>query len=527
MMFRSIRWRLVASFVLITLLTASVMGVLGFSLIKQYIERQETGFFNSNAEAVARQALPLMWPVPHQRDLIELVNTASFLGNVRVRVLDARQRVLADSGAPSAVDQFLWVRAPDAELRAFESFIINIPSGFGHEPLGIPELHFNPFDELPPETIFRLVQRVPRPWGNRVTFDEQPELLVELAAPRSGRVLTIPIGDADDPLGYVELREGPNFGSEALDTTAQAFLLAGVGSVLLAVIVGLLVARRLSAPLRRLTRAASQMNVGNLAVRAPQYGQDEIGQLARQFNQMAERLETSFARLATERDTLRRFIADASHELRTPITALKNFNELLQGKAKDDPDARVEFLAESQNQLDRLQWITQNLLNLSRLDAGLTALNVESYDGAELLETVVAPFKVQAQEKDVSLVVNAPQPALQIKSDRVLIELALSNLIDNALKFTPNGGQVSLGAGQSEGGIRIWVRDNGAGIEREDLPHIFERFYRGRNTGIQGSGLGLAMVQSVVHAHGGSVSVESEVGAGSHFVIELPHEIDI
>ncbi|MER3514529.1 MAG: two-component sensor histidine kinase, partial [Chloroflexota bacterium] len=109
---------------------------------------------------------------------------------------------------------------------------------------------------------------------------------------------------------------------------------------------------------------------GDLSTRAPVHGEDEIGQLARQFNQMAAHLEASFAQLSAERDALRRFIADASHELRTPITALQNFLDLVQGPAAEDPAARSEFLAESQKQVSRLEWITQNLLDLSRLEAG-------------------------------------------------------------------------------------------------------------------------------------------------------------
>jgi signal transduction histidine kinase len=291
--------------------------------------------------------------------------------------------------------------------------------------------------------------------------------------------------------------------------------------MLLAAIVGLLVSHGLTAPLRSLTAAAGRMS-DDLSTRAPVQGKDEIGQLARQLNLMAERLEASFADLGAERDALRRFIADASHELRTPITALKNFNELLQDAAADDPLARAEFLTESGVQLERLEWITHNLLDLSRLDAGLVTLNMDHHDAGRLVESAGAAFKVLARDRGIDLSIKLPDSPLALHCDRARIELALCNLLDNALKFTRAGGRVE--AGVEDGGevVRLWVQDSGPGIDPADQPHIFERFYQGRDSGGAGNGLGLAIVQSVVQAHGGRVWVESEPGTGSRFVVELP-----
>jgi signal transduction histidine kinase len=237
---------------------------------------------------------------------------------------------------------------------------------------------------------------------------------------------------------------------------------------------------------------------------------------------MAGRLEASFAELAAERDSLRRFIADASHELRTPITALRSFNELLQGAAADDAAARAEFLAESQLQLARLEWITQNLLDLSRLEARLVALDVARNDVEDLVRAAVAAFRTLARDKEIALSIQELPSPLEVDCDRARIELALSNLLDNALKFTPAGGEVAVGAERVGDAVRLWVQDTGVGIDAADLPHVFERFYRGKNGREHGSGLGLAIVQSVVQAHGGQVSVESTPGSGSRFAIELP-----
>ena len=376
-------------------------------------------------------------------------------------------------------------------------------------------------------------------WGNRFTFEgvlegkrfstgpnhPDPEASRETPdraeTPRSEQVITAPIGEADGLLGHVELSSGPNFGTEALATTRRAFLFAAGGATLLAIIVGLLVSKGLTAPLRDLSATASRMS-DDLSTRAPVHGKDEIGQLARQLNQMAERLEVSFSALTADRDALRRFIADASHELRTPITALKNFSELLQGVAADDPDAHDEFLAESAVQIDRLEWITNNLLDLSRLDTGLVALDMDRHDVAQLIEAAGAVFKGLAGEKEIAFSTSPPAPPVSVHCDRARVELALSNLIGNALKFTPRGGRVEVGAEEVGDYVQLWVQDNGPGIDPVDQPKIFERFYRGKGSRAEGSGLGLAIVQSVVQAHGGRVRMESELQEGSRFVIELP-----
>jgi len=379
-MFRSIRWRLVASTIFLTLLTASLVGVLALSLIRRYVEQQEQDYLMANAEAVAHQALPLMEPTVRLTDLQELARTASFLGNVQVRILDDRRRVLADSGQPTEVEEFVWIftpagmsaQSPSAYPGTSNVSIIVLPGGH-LSPGRMVEAHpFAIIKQLPDGAEFTVVRRTEGAWGTRFVFGTRrrveiipPFPMTDPLAPRadlenqiirrSEHVVTVPIGEPVEPAGYVELSKGPDFGAEALATARQAFLLAAGGATLLAAVVGLLMGRRLTAPLRSLTTAAGRMSGGDLSIRAPVRGQDEIGQLALQFNQMAERLETSFAELAAERDSLRLFVADASHELRTPVTALKTFNELLQGAAADDPDARAEFLAESQIQLERLE----------------------------------------------------------------------------------------------------------------------------------------------------------------------------
>jgi signal transduction histidine kinase len=237
---------------------------------------------------------------------------------------------------------------------------------------------------------------------------------------------------------------------------------------------------------------------------------------------MADRLEQNFAALAAERDALRRFVADASHELRTPITALKNFNDLLQGAAAHDSTARAEFLIESQTQINRLEWITRHLLDLSRLDAGLITLDRSIQDVGDLIEAAASPFKSIAAARAQTLSIERPADPIALDCDRTWIELALANLLDNAVKFTPPGGRIRLGARQSGNSVQLWLTDDGPGIDPIDQPHLFDRFYRGHVVGHQpGSGLGLSIVRSVAYVHGGRVDVVSSA-SGSTFTLELP-----
>ncbi len=514
---RSIRWRLVASYVLLALLAVAVVGVVSLTLLRQSLAQQEQAALQTNANAIAQQAVEHLYPSPRGGSLNQLVETSAFLGNVRVRILGSdRQTVLADSGPRDQATMAMWID-PSQNVylgnsnTSLNGSLVLMPSG--------------KVVNLPPGVPVTSVRRLDTPWGSMLVFEtsgSQSTTPSESAPAASDIVATAPIGGTTNPVAYVEVSGGVNYSTQAVSTAQTAFLWAALISALLAAVVGLVVSRRFTVPLAGLSTAAARMSAGDLSVRAPVRGRDEFGQLAGQFNLMAEGLETSFKQLSEERDTLRRFVADASHELRTPITALQTFTDLLQGSAADDPQARSEFLAESQKQLARLEWITRNLLDLSRLEAGIQALDLATCDAAELTRSVGATFDPLAKEKALELVVMPPAEPLEVRCDRSRIEMALSNLLQNAFKFTPAGGRVELYCEAGEGLVRWSVSDTGVGIPPEDLPHIFERFYRGPNPGVDGSGLGLAIVRSVVRAHGGKVWAESEPGLGSKFIIELP-----
>jgi signal transduction histidine kinase len=529
-MFRSIRWRLIFSTMFITLLTVGVVGALTYQLVSLYVETREEQSLRTNAEAVAVQAEALLWGGwSNPFELQPLSETAALLGDVRVRIYDAQQRTLADSGLPGMMGQVLMV-LPTGEI----GWIFGEPGAdpfsgmvFYHGGIGDAGLPSSLLEMLPPDVSITVVERQDGPWGGELTFQEwypaEPPLTETQAdtseSYRSDTAVTVPIGDPQAPLGYVELSSLADYGSSLLGDLRQALVTAGFGALAVAGLFGLWNSQKLAAPLKSLARTSAQMGAGDLSVRANVKSGGEIGELADQFNQMAGQVQTSFAQLEAERDTLRRFIADASHELRTPITVLKNFNTLLRGSAANDPQASAEFLAESQTQIERLEWITRNLLDLSRRDAGLVPLELTEYDLSELIEAAAVPFMSLAAEKSIGLITQLPDTQIPFTCDRAQLEMALSNLLDNALKFTPENGAITVSLERVADRILVLVCDTGVGIPPEELPHIFKRFYRGRAHTETGSGLGLAIVKSIVEAHRGTITVESTPGTGSVFTL--------
>ena len=310
-------------------------------------------------------------------------------------------------------------------------------------------------------------------------------------------------------------------------------LLAAIGlfALGLAVVVSAALTRRFTTPLRQLTDASRGLAEGDLSRRVPaaqlRAGSSELGELAVQFNAMADRLEENLEMSRRDRDRSRDFLADVSHELRTPLAALRTFNQLLLERAGDDPEARAEFLQSSAEQIERLDWLAQNLLDLSKLDSGLVLLDLRPDDLRAAVESAAHQHDAAAARRGVRLDVDLPDAPIRIRHDPPRIGQVVANLVGNAVKFTPRGGAVRVAVGPTADGARIEVRDTGVGIEPAELPHIFERFYRGSRANEargSGSGLGLAIVKSIVDMHGGTVSVESAADGGSRFTVDLPSD---
>jgi len=297
----------------------------------------------------------------------------------------------------------------------------------------------------------------------------------------------------------------------------SAFLVAlGVSAV------GWLFARNLARPIEELTTISERLRSGDLEARVVPTGPQELHLLAESFNSMANRLQGHMKEL-------RVFVANASHELRTPLTSVKLRTEALRGGALHDPEVAERFLKDIEQEVDRLGAMVNDLLDLSRLEAGMESSQRDQVDIGILAEEVCAAFKVRAARKDVQLNVIRNSRLPTIFANEEQLRRVLTNLLDNALKHSSQGGQVEicLQFKAADESIHIDVADTGAGIDKKHLPHIFERFYRVESTlprmhRLPGSGLGLAIAKSIVDLHRGKISVSSELGKGATFHIALP-----
>ncbi|HEV7678445.1 MAG TPA: HAMP domain-containing sensor histidine kinase [Candidatus Dormibacteraeota bacterium] len=323
------------------------------------------------------------------------------------------------------------------------------------------------------------------------------------------------------PCGVLQLATSTQPIDDILASERTRLAIGGGSVVILALLIGLFLTSRALKPLRRVSDTAQQLAGGDLRARSniPPRG-DEVGTLAKSFDDMAARIESAFAAQAESESRMRRFIADASHELRTPITALKGYIDVMRRGAARDPQALEAALETMGREADRMRGLVLDLLTLARLDAQrpmeIGPLNLGEVVGAVLDE---APHEAQGSVR--RQLDGAP---VLVRADRNAVATIAQNLMGNAFKYAPGATQTWTTAVEDGNGV-LRVHDDGPGIPAADVPHLFERFYRGEKTRAReegGSGLGLSIVHGLVTALGGDVSVRSAEGFGTTFVVRLP-----
>jgi two-component system sensor histidine kinase BaeS len=290
-----------------------------------------------------------------------------------------------------------------------------------------------------------------------------------------------------------------------------------LGAVLLAAVVSLGFARAIGDPVREVSQAAGALAAGDLSKHLEPRSNDEVGELVAAFNAMAGQLR--------EAETARReFATDVSHELHSLAGAMQVAAEALERGAVAEPGLRDRLIAGLVGHTRRLNRLSDDLLQLARLEEGRLSLSLEACSLAEVVRRTVDEFAAEARQRGLELRVEADRAAL-IRGDEVRLQQALGNLLENALKYSPRGGQVVVSLESADGAYRLAVADNGEGIPPEELPRIWQRYYRveGRASGGPGgTGLGLAIAVGIVKAHGGRIEVQSQPGQGTTFTVYLP-----
>ena len=456
----SLRWRLALTYAGMALLTAVILGGILLGVLANHYSTAEDSYLNASAKLIVADPPPLTTV----QDLTSWAQAAALTTQTRVQVYSQSGTLVVDSGPPNTLD---------AEA------LLGRPEHFGRDHDGLPN-----------------------PLGNG--------LFGTGGSARSSRSLTMDMGSG----AYVKLSEGPASGRDALVSAAVAWILAAALAVGLAALAGYLVAARIARPVVALTEASDKMAGGDLGARAPVAGGDEVGRLGESFNGMAARVETTVT-------SLRRFVADAAHEIGTPLTALQADLELAERKATSDDERRLVDRALAQT--GRLASLSDNLLQLSRLEAGEpTGGEPQSTDLAAVAHELADGVASRAEQAGIELVVDVVAGPLQVPVERTRLQTIFANLLDNAVKFTPSGGTVTLTVQRDGSEALATVADTGVGIPTEEQREIFQRFHRARNvSAFPGNGLGLAIVKAAVERSGGRVSFTSSE-AGTTFRVTLP-----
>jgi len=455
---QSLRSRLLASFFIAIALPLAVLGVYAVRALESATLDHLLINLTATARLAAAEAASEPPGAPRQE---RMIRWAHVLG-VRIALVDVRGKTVAASGP--------------------------LPSGIPREP-GVAA---------------SLRGRIVR---GQVSGDSGERWLYAAAPVERGGPLT----EAVDLL--LPLRSVEGVFSRVRWALTAAFALAGI----LAGGLVLYLTQALFGPIEAMKTAAERIGVGNLEERMPERP-DELGNLARVLNTMARRLN--------ERENVRRdFLANVSHELRTPVANMQVTAQALLAGAEADPDQRRRMLETLAREADRLARLVRQLLDLLNLQSGRLVLTYSPVDVANLLGDLMTRFTVRAAALGVRLKVSSPAALPPVEADLDRLAEVLDNLVDNALRSTPPGGAITVGAIAKNASLILTVADTGSGISESDLPFVFDKFYRGRaarDRGSGGSGLGLSIVKAIVDAHGGQISVGSEAGKGTTFVIRLP-----
>ncbi|WP_119066262.1 sensor histidine kinase [Aggregatilinea lenta] len=560
MRLHSIRWRLTFSYAAIACLAALALGTVLLSTMRGYYAGKERAYLTANAESfeallttASAENVPISALQPQLKNL-------AFFANVRVRVIDGQGFALVDTGNPddpyvisfvyAASDHVmdnlrfetislapvtatgasnaqgggavasasgdLWQVSipPDATVYPSTGYVPLLQSQLGTQvgqaPAGANETIQAPAAKS--EGTINVVSTLPLSstfYGFALGDGVSSRKDIDVMRRSSQEVESTIVGANQGRVATLVLSDGPAYGSDIVQSTARGWLLASSIAILLAAAAGWIVSYQISKPLLALTEATTNMMAGDLSTRANIARRDELGVLALSFNAMADQIQEIVV-------TLQRFVADAAHELHTPLTALRTSLEVAQREA---PSAAMQRAHE---QVIRLERLTDGLLELSRVEARSGGEPPTPVDLGLLIRSTSELYASRAEQANLNYALSLPDDSPRVLGFAGQLGGVIANLMDNAIKFTPAGGSVSLTLRTVDQYVEMIVLDTGIGIPADDLPQLFERFRRGHNAvHYPGSGLGLAIAKAIVRAHGGTIAAESGDG-GTTITVRLP-----
>ncbi len=474
----SLRTRLIAAFAAVIFLTLFLVGIGFLFIFRQQLEQREMFRLASVARQVTFQVQALERGGFTAREIAETLGQQADELDVRV-VLANQQGVIFHDTESGLVGQR-----------------IDMSSGQRLGPLRRARLSPMPGAQVDPRLFFIAVDRSP-PGGT-------------LAERFLGRPSTYVVALVSEPQTlWTALRE-----------MASRLLLAAFVSILASIGVAWLLAASIARPLARMTQAAEAVAQGQYDQEIPEAGTDEVGRLATAFNSMTREV-------ARSNRTLRDFVANVSHDLRTPLTSIQGFSQAMVDGTLREREDWVEAGRIVNEETERMRRLVEDLLELSKMEAGQAALDLAEVDFATLVGQAVERAERAAAERRVELVYR-PLAAPTVRADTRRIERVVDNLLGNAIKHTPLGGAITVALDRiAESGprARLAVHNSGSLIPPEDLPRIFERFYqvdKSRAGSAGGSGLGLAIAREIVQAHGGRISANSSPASGTEFTVTIP-----
>lgn len=460
----SISSRLLAACAAVIVITMLITGLLMSYLMRHYaIDNKQQELLAKGAETAAILG-PALRSQPYGRRTLRLVSTLT--GASQAWIIDPHGQVLA--GTPPAA----WLAAMPPDSPAYAA----------------------------------LWRGESQSWLRVTRHYTDPSIVV-----------AIPISEDSTVSGALFLY-APVTGIEAgLAQLRRLLLYSSLAGMIVAVILMLLVSRAITRPIAAIARAATAFAQGDMTARVKVATADEVGRLGDIFNRMADAL----AQVEQHR---REFLANVTHDLKTPITAIRGYTEAILDGYADRPEQIRTYLHHVLTETERINRLVNDVLDLSRLQSGQLPLHIKPYPLAELIQTVVAKNAVMVRDKQITVEVQAAGTRA-VLADPDRLEQVLVNLLANAVRYSPPGSTVTVTAREHSDQAVVTVADNGPGIPPQDLPHIWERFYRVEKSRAQehgGTGLGLAIVKNLVEAMHGEVNVHSVLGKGSVFSFTIP-----